>query len=480
MRSLLPLWLFPFLLVACTKAPPTAPQTTPPSHGAVTTAPAPSAAARASVTPKPRPTAKTLWRTGGLALEVRSTDSGLRLRTNQCTIDDVDANTGAILRSIPVPKDPYGHCSGCSLFDDVYVCSGDPNLSVYSIADNKRRFSRRSPDSNFSFEPDRGYLLEKRAVVALDPHKGKELWRMPVDGQGTIVHSDSDGVIVQVAGSGSTAVIALAAADGSVRWQHQLDELATVSPVEPDRIVIAGTSITSYDRRSGRALSEFPSPGPTYRGKKHVDVYAAGEELLLRYEIDIGKARPPIQRVQLVDRSGRERWHRDVPFSSLYGVAAGRALLSADVQPESLYAIDLETGEVAWRVSIPYFSVHFPRPNLALITHTEGTSALDLRTDLPQQSGELRGHVAIASQSVSNVRVRVGELTIVPDAHGNFAAPIRGLGTFWVRVEFNRQPSNDDRCPESTGAKFDPETPQPISLNVTDRKCSVFMHEVRQ
>jgi outer membrane protein assembly factor BamB len=229
-------------------------------------------------------------------------------------------------------------------------------------------------------------------LVCLDRATGALRWRRELLGEmggtrNTRGYASSplalgDLVLLPVGGKGQ-ALVAFRQDDGKVAWSGGDFDNALSSPFLIDRggrrqvVALLDGVVAGFDPSGGRVLWHHPHGG---QGPRNVTVPLWGDDGLIFVSSAYGGGSRVVELVHAGDATrARERWATEqirVMFTN--GLRIGRHVYvsSGDFGPVPLTAVDVETGEIAWRDRT------FTRANLlkvgdrAIILDEEGTLGL--------------------------------------------------------------------------------------------------------
>lgn len=185
------------------------------------------------------------------------------------------------------------------------------------------------------------YAAPSSGVLAVDPATGRPRWQ--VRGPVGAMIADRDGVLVSWLGSSASVTSSLDPVTGKERWRVPIDRAGTVVVARASgTVVLRGEPNVLYgvDAATGRRLWELHVPGGS------TPVAAARGRVLLRS--DDGNA-------YAVDaRTGRVAWRTAVGFGddreppALDGATV--YLGGSSAITSHLWALDVDTGKVRWRL----------------------------------------------------------------------------------------------------------------------------------
>ena len=207
--------------------------------------------------------------------------------------------------------------------------------------------ARGSVNGTAALAGDRVYVLAGDAAYALDAATGELLWENS-DVGGTSSPTYSDG-IVYVTDRAPATLHALDADDGSELWQAEIDphpEAAGFSsPVVAGELVIVGSSSTEEFSASGDA---------TFRGGVVAFDRGTGAEVWRHYTVE-----PPFNGVAV--------WSSvsvDMEAGVVFGSTGNNYTGDASDTSDSIFALELETGELVWNTQLTegdVFTISNPR-----------------------------------------------------------------------------------------------------------------------
>jgi outer membrane protein assembly factor BamB len=155
---------------------------------------------------------------------------------------------------------------------------------------------------------------------------------------------DDARVYVHTFGGQQTIVSALDRTTGAVLWQHGLDDGNSTPVVDGDRLYVSGTAITALEAASGEVRWESEP------------LVALGTLAAFNGAVYAGDGDEKGASFLAVDATtGDTLWRRDDPVHFLYGRPAYDAQTNtvlAGTQEGVLYAFAAGTGEVRWRLPV--------------------------------------------------------------------------------------------------------------------------------
>lgn len=181
---------------------------------------------------------------------------------------------------------------------------------------------------------DRVYVLAGGAAYGLDAATGEPLWRNS-DVGGTSSPAYSDGTLYVT--TAAATLHALDADSGNELWQAEIDPHPQAagfsSPVVAGELVIVGSSSTEEFSASGDA---------TFRGGVVAFGRGTGDEVWRHYTVE-----PPFNGVAV--------WSSvsvDMEAGVVFGTTGNNYTGDASDTSDSIFALELETGELVWNTQL--------------------------------------------------------------------------------------------------------------------------------
>lgn len=248
--------------------------------------------------------------------------------------------------------------------------------------------------------------INRGVIQAFDTGEN-ELWRHSIDARLTVPPTVAGDTVYVGAGDGT--ILALAQADGAVRWQRRVGderqgmEITYAPTVRDGRVVVAGQSsaergIHVLDATDGSHRWRVPGPllgaTPAIRDGTIVTSFGrhAGEIVALnlhdgshRWSVTVGESRlsPPTvttDTVYVIDRShiyslalvdGNENWRTEVATNPSYRPTAGEKAIYV-VGSGSITAYQQSTGERRWRFDSEARTPAIPAGGTVVCGQSEG------------------------------------------------------------------------------------------------------------
>jgi outer membrane protein assembly factor BamB len=230
----------------------------------------------------------------------------------------------------------------------IYVGDVDGNFYAYKLSDGSEVWKQKFEGSGFlagaAFHEDRLYVGDFNGLIrALDASDGKELWKYEAKGESYAAPNVVDGRVLVTTEAGE--LVSLDASSGEQQWHFQIEAPLRCWPtVVEGRVLLAGCDerVHAVDIATGKEVAGVDIDGPTGSTPAMLNGNALfGTEQGSFYSID--------------SKNMNIAWrHRDPEsIDAIHTAAAVDSRVAVyGTQGKTAYALNPETGEIAWKFTV--------------------------------------------------------------------------------------------------------------------------------